>query len=64
MTISYNCLTKSKDGESWKGHCKTRKGGIKREQFGKRKRNVIKVGVLKLWERNEKMLNNLIVVRF
>jgi hypothetical protein len=28
MTISYNCLTKSKDGESWKGRCKTRKGAL------------------------------------
>jgi hypothetical protein len=28
MTISYNCLTKSKVGESWKGHCKTRKGAL------------------------------------
>jgi len=58
MTISYSCLIKSKDSQSWKGHCKTRKGGIKREQSGRRKRNVIKVGVLKLWEKNEKMLND------
>jgi len=59
MTISYNCLTKSKDGESWKGHYNTRKGGIKREQYGRKRRNVLRCGVLKLWERNEKMLKQL-----
>jgi len=28
MTISYSCSTKSKDGESWKGHCKKRKRAL------------------------------------
>ncbi len=28
MILSYNCLTKFIDGESWKGHCKTRKGAL------------------------------------
>jgi hypothetical protein len=32
-------------------------GGIKREQFGRRRRNVIRCGILKLWERNEKLLS-------
>jgi hypothetical protein len=33
-------------------------GGIKREQFGRRRRNVIRCGILKLWETKEKVLND------
>jgi hypothetical protein len=33
-------------------------GGIKRKQFGRRSRNVIRCGILKLWERNEKVLKD------
>ncbi len=62
MTVSYNRRTKFKDGESWKGHCKTRKGawwgGFPWEQFGRR-RNVIRFGVLMLWERDEKCVKGL-----
>jgi hypothetical protein len=28
MTVSYNHRTEFKDGESWKGHCKIRKGAL------------------------------------
>ncbi len=63
MTISYNCLTKSKDGESWKGHCKTRKGALweeeKERNMGGKGGNVIRCGVLKLWEGNEKCVRRL-----
>ncbi len=38
MIVSYNRLTKIKDGESWKGHCKKRKGAsweeLKESNFG------------------------------
>jgi len=50
MTISYNCLVKFRDGESWKGHCKTRKGALweelKESNLGGGG-NVIMCGVLK-----------------
>ncbi len=28
MIVSYNCLTKFRDGKSWKRHYKTRKGAL------------------------------------
>jgi hypothetical protein len=33
-------------------------GGIKGEQSWRRRRNVIKCGVLKLWERDKNVLND------
>ncbi len=55
-------LIKFKDGESWKGHCKTRKGALweelKESNLGGGG-NVIRCGVLKLWKRDEKCVKQL-----
>jgi hypothetical protein len=63
MTINYNCLTKFRDGESWRRNCKTRKGALWQElkeiNLGGEGGNVIRCGVLKLWERDEKCVRRL-----
>jgi hypothetical protein len=56
MIVSYNRLTKFRDGESWKGHCKTRTGALweelKESNLGKE--GGVWLGV-KFWSYGEEM---------